>query len=67
MKQNDLFDEEESNSTEVPEGDELGEFEEVPGEPKKSNVKLLLGIAILLIVGAYAVNTFLFNKSGEVP
>lgn len=67
MEQNEMFDEEKNRTTETSEGDELEDFEEVPGEPKKSNIKLLLGIAFILIAGAYAASTFLSNKGEEAP
>lgn len=66
MEQNELFNEEEGKSPGGSGEDEFEGLDESPA-PKKSNTKLLLGIVILLIVGAYAANMFLSEKAEEAP
>lgn len=66
MEQNELFNEEEGKSPGASGEDEFGGLDERPS-PKKSNTKLLLGIVILLIVGAYAANMLLSKKAEEAP
>lgn len=58
MDQKGLFDEEEGKST----GDEFEGFEEMPKPPKKSNKNLLIGVGLLLIIGALAANFFLLKE-----
>lgn len=67
MEQKDMFDDEEGKSEDVPMGDELEDLREKLNTPKKGKTKLLLVIGLLLIVGAYAVNTFLLKKEEPVP
>lgn len=66
MEQNELFNEEEGKSPGGSGEDEFEGLDESPA-PKKSNTKLLLGIVVLLIVGAYAANILLSEKQEEAP
>lgn len=58
MDQKGLFDEEEGKST----GDEFEGFEEKPKPSKKGNKNLLIGVGLLLIIGALAANFFLLKE-----
>jgi hypothetical protein len=65
MEQKGLF-EEEGRSEDVSMEGEIEDLGEKLGKPKKSNLKLLLGIGLLLVVGAYAANMFLLKKEEPV-
>lgn len=62
MDQKGLFDEEEGKSEDVSTGEEFEGFTEPAKAPKKSNKKLLIGLGLLLVIGALAANFFLLKK-----
>lgn len=62
MDQKGLFEEEEGKSEDVSTGDEFESFEEPPKPPRKSNKNILLGVGLLLIIGALAANFFLLKE-----
>lgn len=63
MDQKGLFDEKEGG---VPDGDDLLEVKETKKVPKKSNMTLLVGLGVLLIIVVFAAKFFLLNEEEPV-